>query len=780
MSGDAEHRAGSSSANYIKGTQRFPFDMTSITSTSCTITPTSYHPHPHSPDIHHHSGCWYCQNATESQIFQSSDNLVNNDSQVDKRGTTTTQLDENHRYGPDPYFDSKKKDPLRPMTWIQVVCKVWIWETLGIILSISLMATIYALLGSFNGKMTSSWILGINLTTLVAFLSTIIRATIMAISAGIISQEKWTWFWNSDSMPATRARPLSEMQAFDDASRGPVGSVLLMRTVFRKPALLLILSIGVLSIFIGPLSQQAITVVECSYEDPTRDAFIPTVQTLGYQDNVPSISVKGTIISSLANPNSSGSMIRATCSSGNCTFPTFRDEDRAKDVTHRSIAMCSYCVDVSSHIKNNHSMKPESFHYANKQSGAQVTIDTWYLPNEQSVQYEAADNTDNNVFMDVRAANLDISWAKPSLDQKFIDLSAFSLMNTTILMSEDSHQKGGAKIATVCTLYPCIQSYTASINKGELSETIVSSQTLPPYGQWFRQTNNNDDTDGTAKFIYPSDMMAIQTPCTVDGEVYTKKNLSSAPRMQTISRYEYSGTTPTGHEMPSHDVGVPMINISAPAECLFGISYGSWFAEMQDFLQTSFTGTCRFASGNIEGITQAGNVNNCTHFWLEAMHSSKPSLAGVQSYMDSFTQSLTRRFRMAAREGGQIVTRPRSKTYVQEDYGANMTGVSGTVWNTTTCFAVNWWWLLLPSLLTGLTAAVLAWTLIRGFTVSGGGAMAWKGSLLPFLYYRDRVVPLVTDHGYEFSFVGDRGKDLTDLKKLKDDAKHVRVVFQGS
>jgi len=55
-----------------------------------------------------------------------------------------------------------------------------------------------------------------------AFFATFASATSMIPLAEAISQWKWNWIQKED-------RPLADLQLFDDASRGVLGSVLLLR-----------------------------------------------------------------------------------------------------------------------------------------------------------------------------------------------------------------------------------------------------------------------------------------------------------------------------------------------------------------------------------------------------------------------------------------------------------------------------------------------------------------------------------------------------------------------
>ncbi|KAL2209524.1 hypothetical protein CC79DRAFT_1367709 [Sarocladium strictum] len=94
----------------------------------------------------------------------------------------------------------------------------WLPECLWCVASIFIFGAIITVLAWRNNKPLPSWYANLTVNTVVALLATTCRAaTIIPISEGI-SQLKWNWF-------ATRTRPLQDLKVFDEASRGPWGSL---------------------------------------------------------------------------------------------------------------------------------------------------------------------------------------------------------------------------------------------------------------------------------------------------------------------------------------------------------------------------------------------------------------------------------------------------------------------------------------------------------------------------------------------------------------------------
>lgn len=90
----------------------------------------------------------------------------------------------------------------------------WVWEILGALLSILCMAAVVLLGLYIDDSSLSEWKLNITPGTMISALITLGKTSIMLPVAEGISQLKWIHF-------GTKKRPLNELEAFDDASRGP-------------------------------------------------------------------------------------------------------------------------------------------------------------------------------------------------------------------------------------------------------------------------------------------------------------------------------------------------------------------------------------------------------------------------------------------------------------------------------------------------------------------------------------------------------------------------------
>lgn len=129
--------------------------------------------------------------------------------------------------------------------------RYWAFEILTLLFATGLFIAIAFVLIHYNGSFLTDWPLPINLNTVVALLSTVFRASLVMVLAEILSQTKWTWFRDG-------SRPLSDLQVYDEASRGLLGSFKLLgvlRGGFRGNLLALGAAIvTILSLAVGPFT----------------------------------------------------------------------------------------------------------------------------------------------------------------------------------------------------------------------------------------------------------------------------------------------------------------------------------------------------------------------------------------------------------------------------------------------------------------------------------------------------------------------------------------------
>jgi hypothetical protein len=127
----------------------------------------------------------------------------------------------------------------------------WWWEVYATLLAVASTAAIIAVLISVNAKPLEWWPLPIQPNSLVAVFSTIAKSALLIPVAECLSQLKWHYF--------EKPRALSQMQVFDDASRGPWGALkLLWTTKLAAPLASVGAFVMLLMLAFEPFTQQVI------------------------------------------------------------------------------------------------------------------------------------------------------------------------------------------------------------------------------------------------------------------------------------------------------------------------------------------------------------------------------------------------------------------------------------------------------------------------------------------------------------------------------------------
>lgn len=104
---------------------------------------------------------------------------------------------------------------------LQDLMKEWYWEVLTWSFGTAAFAAIVILLIVFGNHPQERWRLRqIPITVIVAALAQTVMATLTVSVSSCIGQLKWDWLG--------RSRSLVDVQRFDDSSRGPAGSSLLL------------------------------------------------------------------------------------------------------------------------------------------------------------------------------------------------------------------------------------------------------------------------------------------------------------------------------------------------------------------------------------------------------------------------------------------------------------------------------------------------------------------------------------------------------------------------
>ncbi|KAF6833180.1 hypothetical protein CPLU01_05699 [Colletotrichum plurivorum] len=144
----------------------------------------------------------------------------------------------------------------------------WYWDFGGAAVAVICMILIAVTLGEANGEVLDQWPLLISPNTIVAVLTTVVRTAVLVPLGSSISQLKWRHL-------LLKARPLDHIQLFDGASRGPWGSLLMIRHLLLQSKLACALALAtILTLAISPSAQQILEYPSLYQEIPNIDVAI--------------------------------------------------------------------------------------------------------------------------------------------------------------------------------------------------------------------------------------------------------------------------------------------------------------------------------------------------------------------------------------------------------------------------------------------------------------------------------------------------------------------------
>lgn len=327
-------------------------------------------------------------------------------------------------------------------------------------MSIGCLLANVGILHSIDGKpLAIHKIFDISITpnTLISIFSTISSFLMVFAVGDCLGQLKWTYFLQ-------RPHRLKDLQIFDDASRGPVGSVVFL---FKLNVKAFIASIGAL-ITVAALANDPFTQALLQYPNDNipltnESARIPrTIQYLGPSGDTSSTTnpyLSNAFWGGLYNPNT---QVNHQCSSGDCIWEPFE-----------SLAFCSQCDDITHKLRTNCSTNTELECTWTTPLGSKLpltTPQTYTQSNGFEVRYGISgrgilpDNAGNNIGPQGQIAYGDFLQFQSHYD---------FAVDTSNVSASVPLPKG-----TSCSLYWCMKTYHPEFKNGKLRDRVVKTTTL--------------------------------------------------------------------------------------------------------------------------------------------------------------------------------------------------------------------------------------------------------------------------------------------------------------
>jgi len=370
--------------------------------------------------------------------------------------------------------DSESARIHKPVRVQQSLLRNW-WQEIGAILlsAISFLAIIVTL-SPHDKQPLPQWPYSISVNALVSVFVVVFKASVLFVTAEALGQLKWLWY--------NRSHPLSHIDIYDQATRGPLGSFKLLwkvRSCNLLPPLGAIIII--LMVVVDPITQQLLVFDNCYPPVPNLQATIPLTKVMDGLGNgsarTGSFSVavpppwQQAINSGMFAP---GQTIAFNCRTGNCTFPE----------QYRTLAYCSKCEDIS-----------EQLTMLNTTLGAFASPDA---PDYDTLLNESAyvNSLPSGLSM-ISSPALGLNCTAMGVNTETISTDKIEFIlgrtpdnwfqkvylddwNATCAEEGQESWRCRGYGAASCTLYPCIKTFTAAVDAGHLEETLVDSAP----GEW--------------------------------------------------------------------------------------------------------------------------------------------------------------------------------------------------------------------------------------------------------------------------------------------------------
>ncbi|KAF2727221.1 hypothetical protein EJ04DRAFT_595782 [Polyplosphaeria fusca] len=217
----------------------------------------------------------------------------------------------------------------------------WVWEIAAWVGSCSFFIGVVVTLSVLDKQPQPNFKYHITPNAIIGLLSTFAELLLIMPLQSSIGQLKW--------LRAMRTRPLDDFRAIDAASRGPLGSLILLARQAGGVTISIGALISILALGINVFIQQTLR-----YEqiwEPTGEAVLPVAQWSdqdGWIDLEPGSYAVGldpelqsaSYIALLSPPGKNFNATALQCSTGNCTWPSYE-----------TLGVCSTCANLTSELE---------------------------------------------------------------------------------------------------------------------------------------------------------------------------------------------------------------------------------------------------------------------------------------------------------------------------------------------------------------------------------------------------------------------------------------------
>jgi hypothetical protein len=385
-------------------------------------------------------------------------------------------------------------------------------------------------------------------------------------------------------------------------------------------------------------------------------------------------------------------VIPFSCPTGNCTFPS----------QYHSVGYCSSCIDISAKVNVTQlSTTDFSFILPSGLSAGREFVLTMRAANNESV-----DNQDYQILMGL---------SNHASDE-------FSSGTCPASHAWACRGYGAAQ----CSLFPCIRTFTGTVNAGNLTEKSESSST-----NWGAETELGDQS-------------AVDMTCLNETEKLSLRKIGYQFDNETkwlafnVSLNQYNET----FQQLRYDMSLAQYTATVatlPAKCVYTIS-GLASLSLNSFFNGFFSGQLAVGAEALQGSSMLQKIWDLGDVNFDSVQVTFSNVA------DSMTSSI--------RQNGENALAGYQTGQVNHDE---------------TCVRPRWGWMAFPAALSALTIAFFVAMVAQTRASNAESLHDYKSDILPLMY-----------HGLEQSTQDLRGKEINRTAEMSRDAKQLYVRLSAT
>lgn len=539
------------------------------------------------------------------------------------------------------------------------------------VFSLLCFVAIICILAAFKGKTRPDFAYGFTLNAIVSILATASKSSLTYMIGECIGQLKWIWFYQKE-------RQLDQIQLFDSASRGPLGSLFVIMQHKGQSIVSLGALVTILVLTFDPFVQQILMYPTREVVDTSGSGRAVAKQAITFIPDAFDSDIQTIINTGVWSQSPEYLQPNLTCSSGNCKWPPFQ-----------SVGLCSQCEDITPQTSFN--CTPSGFN----DTGTSAVVPCQIVPPQGSplsipVGLKSSNidsSTQNWTLLSLNLTEHNVwptfnydGYSSPSgavyagiTDPQFViaqaEVGITTNETTTPSPLADLGKLFHIKHATQCAVGICARTYDVSVTNGTASFKVSA----PDFGKRFPNPESGP---------VPVDMAAVWPSCW--------KPSDGLPANHTNVTDVYGGSA--------------WANVHEFASCKTGD-----FSNMNKHL----AGSTRLE----QGLTQygPGDFSNWSKATLRSSDTPEPSVARI----------LSRGLEPVIRDVAASFTRAALT-------GSNFTAGNGTVLVSEVFVSVDWAWLVLPAALVVLGIVFLVLTIVMNRQQR---LFVWKSSILAVLFH---------------------------------------------